>query len=162
MNVEQCPARPPSALSVLPPFQAGLQGWLRPAYYPIINSYQDILMKISSEVTTPAENNVKMVSVALGTSIAGLALLVLMTLVAYFMDYSEEWVNVIDIVMMGVWCLIFLLFTISLPMSIAGMISSTRRLKAFFAFLISCMTLALFLLAVTLNEMIQGVDNFTP
>ncbi|WP_312952908.1 hypothetical protein [Superficieibacter sp.] len=119
-------------------------------------------MKISSEVTTPAENNVKMVSVALGTSIAGLALLVLMTLVAYFMDYSEEWVNVIDIVMMGVWCLIFLLFTISLPMSIAGMISSTRRLKAFFAFLISCMTLALFLLAVTLNEMIQGVDNFTP
>ncbi|WP_194208026.1 hypothetical protein [Superficieibacter sp. 1612_C1] len=85
----------------------------------------------------------KMVSVALGVSIASLVLFAVMVLFAVFLNYSDEWMPAIDIAIMIIWCIVFLLMTVSFPMSIAGMIASTRRLKAFLAFFISGITLTL-------------------
>ncbi|KNC07471.1 hypothetical protein AC791_17130 [Klebsiella sp. RIT-PI-d] len=100
-------------------------------------------MTILPEVATPVEKNVKMVSVALSVSIASLVLFALMVLFAVFTNYSDEWVEVLDLAVMAGWCVVLLLITVSFPMSIAGMVASTRRLKAFLAFFISSITLTL-------------------
>ncbi|WES68992.1 hypothetical protein [Superficieibacter sp. HKU1] len=100
-------------------------------------------MTVSPEIATPVEKNVKMVSVALGVSISSLVLFALMVVFAVFTDYSDDWIPVFDLAIMIIWCIVFLLITVSLPMSIAGMIASTRRLKAFLAFFISGITLTL-------------------
>ncbi|POP45560.1 hypothetical protein CHU32_11415 [Superficieibacter electus] len=109
-------------------------------------------MNISPEMATPVEKNVKMVSVALSVSIASLVLFALMVLFAVFADGSDEWIPVLDLAIMAVWCIIFLLMSISLPMSIAGMIASTRRLKALLAFFISGITLTLLVGSIFLAE----------
>lgn len=102
-----------------------------------------LIMTVSPEIATPVEKNVKMVSVALGVSISSLVLFALMVVFAVFTDYSDDWIPVFDLAIMIIWCIVFLLITVSLPMSIAGMIASTRRLKAFLAFFISGITLTL-------------------
>lgn len=100
-------------------------------------------MPLAPEIATPVEKNVKMVSVALAVSIASLVLFALMVLFAVFSDFSDEWIPILDMAIMMLWCIVLLLITVSFPMSIAGMIASTRRLKAFLAFFISGITLTL-------------------
>lgn len=109
-------------------------------------------MTVLPEIATPIEKNVKMVSVALGVSIASLVLFAVMVLFAVFSNYSDEWIPAIDLAIMIIWCIVFLLITVSFPMSIAGMIASTRRLKAFLAFFISGITMTLLVGSIFLAD----------
>lgn len=112
-------------------------------------------MNTPSNRAVPYESNIKMVSFALWSSIIGLALLIVITLTALFWGDggSSPFPGAGTLLIVGGTAVMFLL-TVSLPMSIAGMIASARRGKAVAAFVMSCLTLsgaaaAIYLLATS-------------
>lgn len=100
-------------------------------------------MNNSSNRAVPYESNIKMVSFALWSSIAGLVLLVVIIMTGLFWgeDDSSPFPGAGALIIVG-GAAVILLVSVSFPMSIAGMIASARRGKAVAAFVISCLTLS--------------------
>lgn len=98
-------------------------------------------MNNSPETATPFETNIKMVSIALWLSITGLILLVILMPVSLILEESFSADSpLVGAFMIFGWMGIILSLMVSIPMSIAGVIASSCRLKALAAFLISCIT----------------------
>lgn len=96
---------------------------------------------MTASIVSSSDGNREMVTVSLWVSFIGLALAIcfFLYLITASIDDDDDDGIVIFLVMAGI-----LFFVVGFSMSIAGMISSNYRLKAFCAFIITCLSAAMY------------------
>lgn len=100
---------------------------------------------MAASIVSSCDGNREMVTVSLWVSFIGLTLAICFFLYLITSSIDDGDCIAIFLVMIGI-----LFFVISFSMSIAGMISSNYRLKAFCAFIITCLSAAMYIF-VTLS-----------
>ncbi|TKU06596.1 hypothetical protein FDW88_20620 [Citrobacter sp. wls829] len=94
---------------------------------------------MTASIVSSSDGNREMVTVSLWVSFIGLALAICFFLCLITASIDDDDGIAIFLVMAGI-----LLFVVGFSMSIAGMISSNYRLKAFCAFIITCLSAAMY------------------
>lgn len=96
---------------------------------------------MTASIVSSSDGNREMVTVSLWVSFIGLALAIcfFLYLITASIDDDDDDGIAIFLVMAGI-----LFFVVGFSMSIAGMISSNYRLKAFCAFIITCLSAAMY------------------
>ncbi|MBA7728377.1 hypothetical protein HV198_20425 [Citrobacter freundii] len=94
---------------------------------------------MTASIVSSSDGNREMVTVSLWVSFIGLALAICFFLYLITASIDDDDGIVIFLVMAGI-----LFFVVGFSMSIAGMISSNYRLKAFCAFIITCLSAAMY------------------
>lgn len=97
-------------------------------------------------VTHPdkAEHNVQMVNASLWISVGNLFLVLLLSVLSIVFYQSEE-NGIFDMTIMLLAGMSMMTGLLTLSMSFAGMISSSKRLKAFLSFVLSIIALSLYI-----------------
>lgn len=95
---------------------------------------------MTASIVSSSDGNREMVTVSLWVSFIGLALAIcfFLYLITASIDDDDDGMAIF-LVMAGI-----LFFVVGFSMSIAGMISSNYRLKAFCAFIITCLSAAMY------------------
>ncbi|HCW0178424.1 hypothetical protein GW742_09380 [Citrobacter freundii] len=94
---------------------------------------------MTASIVSSSDGNREMVTVSLWVSFIGLALAICFFLYLITASIDDDDGIAIFLVMAGI-----LFFVIGFSMSIAGMISSNYRLKAFCAFIITCLSATMY------------------
>ncbi|HGY5076541.1 hypothetical protein HV164_19975 [Citrobacter freundii] len=94
---------------------------------------------MTASIVSSSDGNREMVTVSLWVSFIGLALAICFFLYLITASIDDDDGIAIFLVMAGI-----LFFVVGFSMSIAGMISSNYRLKAFCAFIITCLSAAMY------------------
>lgn len=94
---------------------------------------------MTASIVSSSDGNREMVTVSLWVSFIGLALAICFFLYLITANIDDDDGIAIFLVMAGI-----LFFVVGFSMSIAGMISSNYRLKAFCAFIITCLSAAMY------------------
>lgn len=94
---------------------------------------------MTASIVSSSDGNREMVTVSLWVSFIGLALAICFFLYLITASIDDDDGVAIFLVMAGI-----LFFVVGFSMSIAGMISSNYRLKAFCAFIITCLSAAMY------------------
>lgn len=94
---------------------------------------------MTASIVSSSDGNREMVTVSLWLSFIGLALAICFFLYLITASIDDDDGIAIFLVMAGI-----LFFVIGFSMSIAGMISSNYRLKAFCAFIITCLSATMY------------------
>jgi glucan phosphoethanolaminetransferase (alkaline phosphatase superfamily) len=94
---------------------------------------------MTASIVSSSDGNREMVTVSLWVSFIGLALAICFFLYLITASMDDDDGIAIFLVMAGI-----LFFVVGFSMSIAGMISSNYRLKAFCAFIITCLSAAMY------------------
>ncbi|QLY62602.1 hypothetical protein HV211_19840 [Citrobacter freundii] len=94
---------------------------------------------MTASIVSSSDGNREMVTVSLWVSFIGLALAICFFLYLITASIDDDDGMAIFLVIAGI-----LFFVVGFSMSIAGMISSNYRLKAFCAFIITCLSAAMY------------------
>ena len=100
---------------------------------------------MTASIVSSSDGNREMVTVSLWVSFIGLALAICFFLYLITASIDDDDGITILLVMAGI-----LFFVIGFSMSIAGMISSNYRLKAFCAFIITCLSATMYVFTTLL------------